>query len=64
MKRHYVPLIALPEELSDKAAAQLLAFLYDITRALENHYATELHRYHHALDERQHDLWAEQDPPR
>ena len=59
----YPPLVPLPTELSDEAAAQLLEFLYELARTLENTYAAQLHRYYHAHDERQLDIWDEQDPP-
>lgn len=59
----YAPLIALPDELSDEAVAQLLECLYEIAHALESHYAAQLHRHYDATDERQQDLWPEQDPP-
>jgi hypothetical protein len=34
----YPPLIALPTELSDEAAAQLLEFLHELAAALESQY--------------------------
>jgi len=43
--------------------AQLLELLYAIARAVEEHHAAQLRRYHHRGDERQHDLWADHDPP-
>ncbi len=46
MSDEYPPLIALPTELSDEAAAQLIAWLYDLAGALENHYTGQLLRYH------------------
>ncbi len=57
------PIITLPEELSDEAAAQLLDFLYELSQAVEYHYAGQLHRHYNRTDERQADLWEEQDPP-
>ena len=63
MNAHDPPLIALPSELDDDAAAQLLEFFYDATRILEAHYAGQLHRYHHRTDERQQPLFSETDPP-
>ncbi len=42
-----LPLVCLPMELSDEAAAQLLDFLYQLTEALERHYAGQLLRYAH-----------------
>ena len=56
------PLVRLPTELSDQAAAELLEFLYELARTLENTYAAQLHRYYHPCHERQLDIW-DQDPP-
>lgn len=39
----HVPVIDLPDNLSDQAVAQTVEVLYDIARALENHYAGQLH---------------------
>ena len=63
MDQPYAPLITLPDALSDEAVAQLLECLYAIAHALENHYADQLYRYYNATDERQQDLWPDQDPP-
>jgi hypothetical protein len=63
MDYEYPPLVALPTELSDESAAKLLEFLYELARVLDNHYAAQLHRYYHDGDERQCDLWCENDPP-
>ena len=63
MNHHAPPLIAVPYDLSDEAAAKMLAFLYEIAHRLENHYADQLDRYHNRTDERQPDLWADTDPP-
>ena len=63
MNHHAPPLIAVPHDLSDEAAAKMLAFLYEIAHRLENHYADQLDRYHNRTDERQPDLWADTDPP-
>ena len=57
------PLIAVPLDLSDEAAAKFIDFLHEITQRLESHYADQLCRYHNAIDERQPDLWSETDPP-
>ena len=47
-----IPLILNnPPELSDEAASQLLDLLYELTAALENHYAGQLRRYHGDLFE-------------
>jgi hypothetical protein len=42
-----LPLICLPTELSDEAAATLVEFLHELTDALEQHYFAQLHRYYH-----------------
>ena len=57
------PLVALPTELSDEAAAQLLEFLYELAHTLENTYAVQLYRHYNRDDERQLHIWDEHDPP-
>ena len=42
-----LPLICLPIELSDEAAATLVEFLHELTAALEQHYFAQLRRYYH-----------------
>ncbi len=57
-----LPLVCLPTGLSDEAAASLLEFLYELTEALERHYAAQLRRYYQPpADIAQHDL--DVDPP-
>jgi len=51
MQPNDLPIVCLPMELSDEAAAQLLDFLYQLTDALERHYAGQLLRYAHRHDE-------------
>ncbi len=63
MYRDYPPLVSLPTDLSDEAAAKLLEFLYELAQALENHYAAQIKRHYHPGDDRQPDLWDDQDPP-
>jgi hypothetical protein len=60
-----LPLILLPTDLSDEAAAQLLEFLYELATALENHYTGQLLRYYHRSDDDdpQQSLFPEHDPP-
>jgi len=58
-----LPNITLPGELSDETVAQLLECLYELARALESHYAGQLHRYHHPRDQRQQPLWSDDEPP-
>ena len=57
------PLIALPTELSDEAAATLLEWLYELAASLESHYAAQLHRHYRRGDARQHLLWPDDEPP-
>ena len=51
-----LPLLCLPIDLSDEAAAKLVEFLHELTEALERHYCAQLRRYHNANDISQHDL--------
>ena len=57
------PLVQLPTELSDQAAAHLIEFLYDLARNLESLYAAQLYRYYHPRDHRQIDIFDHSDPP-
>jgi hypothetical protein len=56
MQPNDLPIVCLPLELSDDAAAALIDFLYDLTEALERHYAGQLLR-------RAHDLGPPSSPP-
>jgi hypothetical protein len=47
-----LPLVCLPLDLPDSAAAELIEFLHQLTATLERHYAGQLHRYYSAADER------------
>ena len=42
-----LPLICLPTELSGEAAAHLVEFLYELTEAIERHYAAQIHNHYH-----------------
>ena len=42
MQPNDLPLVCLPLELSADAARTLIAFLYELTEALEHHYAGAL----------------------
>ena len=44
LKPNDLPLICLPVDLSDEAAAQLIEFLREFTEALESHYFAQLRR--------------------
>lgn len=58
-----LPLVCLPTELSDEAAAKLLEFLHELTEALERHYCAQLRRYYHPTDVGQRDLDFESETP-
>jgi hypothetical protein len=61
-----LPIVCLPIDLSDEAAAKLVEFLHELTEAIERHYFAHLHRYYNATDISQHDLditHAPTDPP-
>ena len=47
MEPNDLPIVCLPDELSDEAATQILDFLYQLTEAFERHYAGQLLRYAH-----------------
>ena len=63
MNRQPLPLINIPLDLSDEAAAKLIDFLLQLAHQLEQHYSEQLYRYHNAIDERQTELWPQTDPP-
>jgi hypothetical protein len=46
LKPNDLPLICLPTELSDEAAAILIEFFHELTDALEQHYFAQLHRHY------------------
>lgn len=50
-----LPLVCLPIDLSDQAAAQLLEFLHELTDAIERHYCAQLQRYYSPPDSDQRD---------
>ena len=56
LKPNDLPLVCLPIDLSDEAAAQLVEFLHELTEALERHYCAQLKRYYHPGDIAQRDL--------
>jgi hypothetical protein len=62
MHADYDPIVILPRDLSEAAAA-LLKLLQEITRVPENHYAAQLRRYDQPRDDPQQPPWADQDPP-
>lgn len=46
------PPLALPDALTDEAAAQLLECLQELARYLQNRYFAQLYRYYHPEDPR------------
>lgn len=56
-------LVALPTNLSDDAAVEVLEFLYDLTRAFENYYATQIRRHYQNNKPHPSELHVDQDPP-
>ena len=44
MNRQPLPLIDIPLDLSDEAAAKLIDFLLQLAHQLENHYSEQLYR--------------------
>ena len=56
------PLVALPEDLDDEAAAALLEFFHDAARVLEHHYAGQLIGRCHRPDSRRRPLSDDQPP--
>ena len=63
MSFEYPPVMTLPTELSDEAAAQLLEWLYEFAANLEDHYAAQLRRYYHSGNELPQSQWADDEPP-
>lgn len=44
MEPNDLPIVCIPLELPDQAAADLLDFLQNLTETLERHYFSQLHR--------------------
>ena len=57
MQPNDLPIVCLPEDLPDEAAASVLvAFLHDLTEAFERLYAGQLLRLEMDMRQQQHDL--------
>ena len=56
LKPNDLPLICLPVDLSDEAAAKLVEFLQEFTEALESHYYAQLSRYYQSTCHDQQDI--------
>lgn len=50
LKPNDLPLVCVPLDLSDEAAATLVEFLHELTETIERHYGAQLKRYYHATD--------------
>jgi len=46
LKPNDLPLVCLPLDLPDEAAATLIEFLHELSAAFERHYAAQLMRYY------------------
>jgi hypothetical protein len=62
LKPNDLPLICLPIDLSDEAAAKLLEFLQELTEAIESQYYAQIMRYYHSTYNARQDLHIS-DPP-
>ena len=49
MQPNDLPIVCLPLELSDEAAAEVLGFLHNLTEAFESHYAGQLLRHNRTM---------------
>jgi hypothetical protein len=45
MEPNDLPIVCIPLDLPDQAAASLVEFVHDLTDALERHYLSQLHRH-------------------
>lgn len=57
-----LPLVCLPLDLPPEAVAELIAFLHELTEALERHYGAGLKRHYDAIASAQRGIAAD-DPP-
>ena len=48
IKPNDLPLVCLPVDLTDEAAAVLIEFLHELTETLERHYGAQLQRHYQA----------------
>ena len=62
LKPNDLPLVCLPVDLSDEAAAKLVEFFHEFTEALESHYCAQLMRYRDSIHPPHYDI-AINDPP-
>lgn len=50
LKPSDLPIVCVPVDLTDEAAAQLIEFLHELTDVFERHYAAQLQRHYRAAD--------------
>ena len=50
MQPNDLPIVCLPMDLSDEAAAAVVDFLHELTETLERHYCAQLLRHAHRND--------------
>ena len=50
LKPSDLPIVCVPVDLSDDAAAKLLEFLHELTSVFERHYADQLQRHYRAAE--------------
>lgn len=62
LKPNDLPIVCVPLDLSDEAAAKFIEFLHELIEVLERHYAAQLQRHDRASDFPSHDL-EPSDPP-
>lgn len=62
LKPNDLPLICLPIDLSDEAAAKLIEFLQELTEAIESQYYAQIMRYYRSTRHDQQDPHTS-DPP-
>lgn len=50
LKPSDLPIVCVPVDLTDEAAAQLIEFLHELTDVFERHYAAQLQRHYRAAE--------------
>lgn len=50
LKPSDLPIVCVPVDLSDEAAATLVEFLQELTDVIERHYAAQLQRHYRAAE--------------
>ena len=68
MEPNDLPIVCIPLDLPDQAAASLVEFFHDLSQALERHYFSQLHRHYQARRPENRDpdypaVGADPDPP-